>query len=281
MGFQKKTLELFDKVNGILAEYDGPLTLRQIYYRLVAAQYIENVQKAYTLLSKHLTNARRAGIVDPNRIIDRTRRTLKVPTWTDLEEFLEAVSRSYRREKWATGQQRNVEVWCEKDAVAGVLEPITEEFEVVLYPCRGYNSYSALLEAAERIAGKQQPTTILYLGDFDPSGQDMPRDIRDRLHNDFGVSVDLQVIALTPEQIEQFDLPPAPAKKSDSRAANFIARHGDMAVELDALPPDELQRLVREGIEEFVDLSTFQQEEETEAEEQRRLEQLIRDTRAT
>lgn len=274
MSFQKKTLELFNKVKSILSEYDGPLTLRQIYYRLVAAHYIENVQKAYTLLSKHLTNARRAGIIDPNRIIDRTRRTLKVATWTDLESFLRTVANSYRREKWSS-QQNNVEVWCEKDAVAGVLEPITEEFEVVLYPCRGYNSYSALLEAAWRIAGKQQPTTILYLGDFDPSGEDMSRDIRDRLRNDFGASVDLQVIALTREQVDEFQLPPMPAKKSDTRAADFIARHGDMAVELDALPPDELQRLVRESIEQFVDKSAFDAEVATQAEEVERLHELI------
>lgn len=215
-----------------------------------------------------------ARLVDAARIVDRTRQALKVPTWADLEGFLRAVSRSYRRDKWAS-QQTSIEVWCEKDALAGVLEPITEDFEVVLYPCRGYNSYSALLEAAERIARKQQETTILYLGDFDPSGQDMPRDIRDRLRDGFGVSVDLRVIALTPEQIQRFDLPPAPAKKTDSRVAEFIARHGDAVVELDALPPDELQRLVRESVDQFVDNSSFTEEQTIEAEEVERLQQII------
>lgn len=109
-GFHQKTLELFDTVNAILEQYEGALTLRQIFYRLVAAHHIENTQNAYTLLSSHLTNARRAGIVDADRIVDRTRQTLKVATWSDLEEFLEVVSGSYRREKW-TSQQTNKHTW--------------------------------------------------------------------------------------------------------------------------------------------------------------------------
>ena len=98
--FQQKTLDLIAEVNAILAQYDGPLTLRQVYYRLVAAQIIENVQKAYTLLSKHLERARLAGLVDDTRIIDRTRQTSRVSTWHDLEDFLATVRDTYRREKW-------------------------------------------------------------------------------------------------------------------------------------------------------------------------------------
>lgn len=137
-----------------MAEYDGPLTLRQVFYRLVAAQVIGNTQKAYSLLSSHLTRGRLAGIIDDTRIVDRVRQTLRVSTWQDLGDFMETVQRAYRRERW-TSQSFNVEVWCEKDAVAGVLQPITEEYEVLLFPCRGYSSYSALKEAAERIRATQ------------------------------------------------------------------------------------------------------------------------------
>ncbi len=274
MAFQQKTLDLFAAVNGILSQYDGPLTLRQVYYRLVAAQIIQNTENEYKGLSKHLTNARLAGLVDDSRIIDRVRATIRVPCWPDLSEFLQAVRRSYRREKW-TSQPYNLEVWCEKDAVAGVLEPIANEYEIILYPCRGYNSYSALKDAAERIGYIDRPTVVLYMGDFDPSGQDMPRDIRDRLTEDFGVQLDLYVIALTRDQIEAYDLPPAPAKRSDSRAAAFMARHGDMAVELDALPPNVLQDLVRDNVEQFFDKSAFEQEAEIEREERTKLEHLI------
>ena len=179
-----------------------------------------------------------------------------------------------RREKW-TSQSFNVEVWCEKDAVAGVLEPVADEYEVLLFPCRGYDSYSALKEAGERIRGLGRPTVILYLGDFDASGQDMPRDIRERLTRDFGASVDLRVIALTPAQIAEHDLPPAPAKRTDSRAAKFMARHGDVAIELDALPPDVLQGIVREGIDEFFDVSAFEVEAAQERVERERLAEII------
>jgi len=274
IAFRKKTLDLFAAVNAILAQYDGPLTLRQVYYRLVAAQVLPNTRNAYSGLSGHLVNARLARIVDDSRIVDRVRQTLRVSCWDDLPDFLEAVRTSYRREKW-TSQSFNVEVWCEKDAVAGVLEPITDEYEVVLYPCRGYNSYSALKDAGERLRRMDRPTVVLYLGDFDPSGQDMPRDIRDRLTQDFGAELDLQVIALTEEQIAEHDLPPNPVKRSDSRAPGFVARHGGDVWELDALPPNVLQALVRGHVERFFDRPAFEAERVRERTEQRRLEALV------
>lgn len=274
MAFQPKTLQLIEQVNGILAQYDGPLTLRQVFYRLVAAQAVTNIEREYKRLSNVLTKARRAGLVDDTRIVDRMRQTHRLPCWADVPEFLRAVRRSYRREKWA-GQPCYLEVWCEKDAVAGVLQPVTDDHEVTLYPCRGYNSYSALREAADRFAASGKPNLILYLGDFDPSGQDMPRDVRARLGTDFGVSVDLQLLALTAAQVDAYQLPPAPAKRQDARAAAFIARHGDRAVELDALPPDTLQALVRSGIEQHWDKSTFDTEARQEARDRAELLALI------
>jgi hypothetical protein len=275
MDFQRKTLDLFAAVNAILGQYDGPLTLRQVFYRLVAAQQLENTRAAYCGLSKHLVNARLAGIVDDSRIVDRVRNTLRVPCWNDLPDFLETVRQSYRREKW-TRQPYALEVWCEKDAVAGVLQPVTDRYEVLLFPCRGYDSYSALKDAGERIRRAGRPTVVLYLGDFDPSGQDMPRDIRDRLTRDFGATFDLRVIALTREQVDEHDLPQNFAKRTDSRAAAFIARHGDIAVELDALPPNVLQALVREHLDQFFDVTAFAEEVAREQDEQERLDALIR-----
>lgn len=271
--FQAKTLWLFDQVNAIMAEYDGPLTLRQFFYRLVAAQVLPNSRSAYSGLSKHLTNARLAGIVDETRMVDRVRAPLRVPVWESLAEFLDAVRRSYRREKW-TSQKTCVELWCEKDAVAAVLQPITDEYEITLFPCRGYDSYSALGEAADRIAARDAPTVILYLGDFDPSGVDMPRSIRDRL-TVFGAQADLEVIALTPEQIAQYALPPNPTKKTDSRRKKLVAQHGNECVELDALPPDVSQALVKENVDRFFDLSAFEMERAEERRETLRLRELV------
>ncbi len=278
MTFRQETLGLISRVNAILEQYDGPLTLRQVYYRLVAAHVIDNKEKQYKRLSKVLTNARLAGLVDDTRIVDRLRDVHRVPCWDDLQGFLEAVRRSYRREKW-TSQPVNVEVWCEKDAVAGVLQPVTDTFETVLYPCRGYNSYSALRVAADRISDTDRRTVVLYLGDFDPSGQDMPRDIRRRLREDFGADFDLRVIALTPEQIVQYGLPPAPAKKTDSRAAAFVAKHGDLSVELDALPPNVLQDLLQQHLSDLVDKSAFDHECSAEEAEQKQLAALMDELR--
>ena len=280
MALGAKRLALVKVVNGILAQYDTALTLRQIFYRLVAAQVIKNLQNAYKSLSACLTQARQEGLVNPERIVDRTRQSLRLSTWANLQDFMDTIQRAYRREKW-TSQDYNVEVWCEKDALAGVLEPITNEYEIVLYPCRGYNSYSALYQAARRIATISRPTVILYFGDFDPSGKDMPRDIRDRLTGHFGLtqqfgySLEVREIALTLDQITEYDLPPAMAKRSDSRTAKFIAEYGDMAVELDALPPDVLQQLVRDSIEQLLDKSTFAAETEQQEIEQAQLEEIV------
>ena len=274
----RKTQEMIDAINNILAEYNDPLTLRQLYYRLVATHVIENTERAYKALSATLTKARRAGLVDAAQIVDRTRRPSRVSCWTDLSAFLETARRAYRREKWVT-QERCVEVWIEKDALAGVLEPVTKQWEVTLYPCRGYNSYSALMLAAKRVAkqdeGRDDHTLVLYLGDFDPSGADMARDIRDRMADDFGATIELRVLALTGAQVEAYALPPAPAKRSDTRAAAFIAEHGDRAVELDALPPDALQDLVRCAITENLDITIWERECLTEVTEKRDLESLM------
>lgn len=272
------TLALIHEVNTILGQYTGALTLRQIYYRLVAAHIIPNDQRQYKRLSKHLVTARLLGLVDDTRITDRTRSTIQPSTWTDLESFMRSVRTSYRRDKRAT-QPLNVEVWVEKDAVAGVLEGITARAEVVLYPCRGYNSYSALKDAADRIKGKlvygKQPTTILYLGDFDPSGQDMARDIVDRLEKQFDTDATLKLLALSSDQVEAYDLPPMPTKRQDSRAEGFIAEHGDRSVELDALPPDVLQTLVRDGVASLTDPNLWNLQVEKETAEQAKLTDLV------
>lgn len=272
--FHAKTMQLLEAVNRLLDEYEGPVTLRQLFYRLVALQVIENKLKAYKSFGKHLVNGRREGIVDADRIVDRTRALWQLPTWTDLDEFLDAVRRSYRREKWSR-QDYHVEVWCEKDAVAGVFEPITDEFEVALYPCRGYDSYSALREAGGRIRGTGKPAVILYFGDFDPSGEDIPRSFQKRLLEDFGTEVDLRVIALTAEQIGEYDLPWNAVKLNDTRAPAFLEKYGNIAVELDALDPRVLKDLLRGELGAYCHAETFEYERGIQAEEQARLEVIL------
>lgn len=267
MVFHQKTLDLLDDVCEVLAEYDHALTLRQLFYRLVAAHVIENAENSYKSLSRTLVKAREEGLVAIDALEDRTRAPERPSCWMDVEHYAEAVRDSYRRDKWRT-QQQHVEVWIEKDALAGLIERVTRPRDVFAYACRGYNSMTALWEAGQRFEKIGKPVLLLYFGDFDPSGVDMTRDIRDRLATYTTADVTVRRVALTKAQIIEHNLPPMPAKRSDSRAADFIDEHGEVsAVELDALPPDVLTAMTAETIDANCDLSEFERQKELEAEE--------------
>ena len=164
------------------------------------------------------------------------------------------------------GQDRRPEVWLEKEALATVFEPVCREYGVALQVCRGYPSISCLVAAASRTEH------VLYFGDFDPSGQDIPRCVAEELRDTWRAEIGLVRIALTPEQIAEHNLPPAPAKPTDSRTAGFLAEHGDGTVELDALPPDVLRSLIRQAIEgEITDPDDWQEQLRIEQQEQREL----------
>lgn len=271
------TRELIDNVNAILDGYDDDMTLRQVYYQLVANYALPNTEQKYKMLSQHLTNARVHGLVDGARIIDRTRQVGRPYGYDDLAHFMSAVRNSFQRSR-AQNQPNYGEVWVEKDALAGVFEPVTRRFGWRLAVCRGFVSYPAIRDAAARFGREQRagrPTHMLYFGDFDPSGRDIPRSIAANLDEWFGVYVEPQIVALTIEQIDEYQLPPVPAKKSDARAERFIAEHGDIAVELDALPPKVLQTMIREAIEEHWDPDVSARVTELEKGEQARLADMI------
>jgi len=272
--------EIVAKTNEVLSEYTGKLTLRQIYYRLVAVLMIENKVSAYNQLSRMLVKARERGVVDYTRIEDRVRRVEGSDgVFDNPNEYFEAVIRSMERQinsydanrtMW-TSQPRYVEVWTEKDALAGVLVDITRLFKVPLCVARGYSSFTFVMDAVKRFKeadddGKK--LIILYFGDFDPSGEDMVRDLRDRITRYSGLDITIRKVALTQELIDEFQLPPAPMKESDTRRASFIAKYGDVGVvELDALPPDELRRIVIDAIENEVDMMIWEGDKQSTEEE--------------
>lgn len=267
MAFRESTLQLIEDVTAVLGEYDHALTLRQLFYRLVAAHVIENTENAYKGLSRTLVKAREEGLVAIDALEDRTRSPDRSTCWGDLSAYAETVRDAYRRDKWRT-QPLHVEVWIEKDALAGLIERVTRTRDVYAYACRGYNSMTALWEAGQRFERIAKPVLLLYLGDFDPSGVDMTRDIRDRLDAYTTADVTVRRVALTKAQIIEYELPPMPAKKSDSRAASFIDEHGEVsAVELDALPPNVLTSMTADTIDEHCDLSEFERQERIEADE--------------
>lgn len=280
-GFRKKTLAIIQKANQIISEYEMPLTVRQIYYRFVAEQLIPNNLNSYKSLANKLANGRKAGLIDYESIVDRTRQPIKDNSWSSPKNFFNTVKKAYKRNLLAD-QDLYLEVWCEKDALAGVIEPITNKYDINLQVGRGYPSLSAIYQASKRMKDgfvgneKRKRIVMLYLGDFDPSGIDIERDIGNRLQNIFSILVDVQRVALTKQDIEEHELPPSPAKRSDSRSRGFIASYGDISVELDALPPNVLVRKIEKAIKQNIDLARYQKQVELEKKDKTHINKLLK-----
>jgi hypothetical protein len=255
------SLKRIEQCNEIIDDYLAQglrLTLRQLYYQLVSRNIIPNVEKSYKNLSTLVSDARLAGLMDWAAIEDRGRTADTPSEFTDLADLARAASNAYRLPRWKD-QQFYVELWVEKQALAGVLEPIASEHHVTLMVNKGYSSQSAMYESANRFnrVGAYRRKICLYLGDHDPSGEDMVRDIRDRLSMFRGTKLLVTKVALTMSQIEEYDPPPNPAKITDPRAAKYIEQHGDESWEVDALPPNVLTQLITEGIEKYLDRDAY------------------------
>jgi len=257
--FRAESLERIDLCNEIIDDYLGQglrLTLRQLYYQLVSRDVIPNSEKSYKSLGGLVSDARLAGLMDWSAIEDRVRQPKRASEFNNLEELVQAALRSYRLPRWK-GQAAYVELWVEKDALAGVLWPIAHEYHVVLMVNRGYSSQSAMYESAERFKESfeddgDRELVLLYLGDHDPSGEDMVRDVKERLEM-FGAFLRVEKLALTMDQVRQYRPPPNPAKITDSRAKAYIEKYGDKSWEVDALPPERLSRIIRQALDAEVD----------------------------
>ncbi len=282
-GWTDKATRELDTVNAVvdsLRDY-WPVTLRQVYYRLVAAGAIANNRNSYGKLSRILTRARLDGLTPWEALEDRSRARLHSGGSFDAAAFIETESAGflagYRRDLMQ-GQEHAIEVWIEKDALSRVCHAAALPYCVPVTVARGFSSVSYLHDAAARIfenAEKGQGTLILYWGDLDPSGWEMLPAMMRTLIDSMGCGglVESQRCALTPEQVERFELPKNPdaLKDTDSRAAKYRERFGDLAVELDALEPGDLAALVESCIRENLDLSQFERQREIEATEFDRL----------
>ncbi len=257
----------------------NPMTLRQVHYRIVARAdtTYTNTQGDYNQLSKWLVQERLSGAIPWEWIEDRLRKPRHVNMFGDLEEFVEIVRHSYRRDVW-TGQPDYLEVFVEKDALSAIFEDALGSYGVTLNVGRGYSSWSSIKAAADRFDGGG---TILYFGDFDPSGEDMVRALEASLANpdlpNGGSFPTVIKCALTPEDIDAYSLPPDFTKATDTRQAAFVARYGDVAVELDALPVAVLrERIVRE-VETRMDGDALEETRRQEREDRERLNGILGD----
>jgi len=274
--FRAATLEVIEKANHIIAEYQAQgfsLTLRQCYYQFVARDVFpeswvdagynarqglppdtKNTMKNYKKLGDIVSDGRLAGLIDWDAIEDRTRELRSSAHWGSPAQIVKACAEQFRYNLWAN-QDYYVECWIEKDSLVGVIEGVCSELDVPYFSCRGYTSQSAMWEAAQRLIEREdsgKETIIFHLGDHDPSGIDMTRDISDRLEM-FHSTVSVQRIALSMDQVDEHNPPPNPAKTTDARYESYRQEYGDDSWELDALEPKVLTALIRGEVERVRD----------------------------
>lgn len=272
--FGKGSVEIIDHANTIIASYIAQgykLTLRQLYYQFVSRDLLANTVQNYKRLGGIISDARLAGLIDWDSIEDRTRELKNTSYWNSPAAILSACAQQYRADKWAD-QEYRVELWIEKEALAGVFERIAKELGIPYFCCRGYTSQSEMWEAAQRLRRHDrngQKPVILHFGDHDPSGIDMTRDIRERLALFRCDTLELDRLALNMDQVEQYTPPPNPAKETDSRFAAYIERFGSESWELDALEPQVLAELARARVMEIVDKTKWEAAVKKEADELR------------
>jgi hypothetical protein len=267
MARHAKTRRLIEEARLVLAEHH-PMTVRQVYYQLVSRQVIENSRSQYQSVSNALVEARKEEIIPWEWIEDRLRRPRSVSMWAGLADFAETAREAYRRDVWAT-QPGYVEAWLEKDALSGIFQDVLEGYGVTLNVGRGYDGWDSIRNAAGRY-GDGEAVTVLYFGDFDPSGEDMVRSLRERLAF-FDCFPEIIKCALVPEDITRYHLPPDFTKTTDTRRAAFVERYGDLAVELDALPVDVLTARLRSEMEARLDLEALAKVQATEQREKQQL----------
>jgi len=269
------------RVGEIIGSYSYRPTLRQVFYRLVAALLIPNTEVTYKSLSRATVLAREQEIIDPLCFDDRVRSSSGGDYGYDspqgfieaqLQELRESPTR-YTRYLWESQDVLPI-IWLEKDALFTPVNSIAENYRIKTYAARGYSSFTAVYEAAQEIDGNK-PVKVLQLTDFDPSGEDMVRDLETRLARYGAEDFEIEKIALTHEQVSNLGLPPMPAKTSDPRYDRFAASYGGNAVELDALPPDELERIVRDAITSLIDPTAWNAQLQDAKEERHELQRRI------
>jgi hypothetical protein len=255
------------------------VTLRQLYYQMVAQDLFpdswidvsynkendlpvdtKNTMKNYKRFGALVSDARMAGLIDWDAVEDRLRATVSNTHWRTHEEILRAAIDSWRMDKWQN-QNKRIEVFCEKDAVAGILEPVCRMHDVPFTACRGYASASLFYRKGQEFRDsvlRGKPVGILYFGDHDPSGLDMDRDVLDRIREfsrleKYSDLIFLVRLGLTMEQIEEMEPPPNPAKSTDSRYKGYREKFGDESWELDALSPEDLESILESALLEIRD----------------------------
>lgn len=283
--FSKAHEWVIRQANQIIGEYleqGYTLTLRQVHYQFVARDLYENTQANYKRLGNILDAARKAGLVDWDAIEDRTRILRRIPVWDGPEKALERVRTAFKLDPWDEQPTlRRIEVWVEKDAAVGIVEPTCNDLRLPYFSCRGYSSSSGLYEAGKRLemykkAGYE--TIVLYLGDHDPSGVQMTEVSEERVNMYARHQIDFRRIALTLPQIGEHRPPPNFVKETDSRTKWYVDKFGtEDCWELDALSPRTVDQIIRAEIEPLIDREAWDKTLATEEDHRKVLSEIISD----
>ncbi len=274
-GSRAKTRELLEQVDGVLDTYEAelPLTARQIFYRLVGAHGYAKDENAYARLQELLAKARRAGIIDFDATVLAPLEFASREEIIQRAEELAAEGQGIRLE----GQPNWVELWCEAAGMAPQLARAVGEYGVTVYSSGRFDSLTVKYEASQRIGARDVPTVVLHVGDLDPSGLALHQAALEDVGAFVGTdTVRFERAAVTPEQVERYDLPTAPAKKTDKRG---IWRAGDGTVQAEALPPDRLAAEVRQAVERELDLDALERAKSTESANRDEFDQIMRQLR--
>lgn len=258
--FSSNALNQIELVNQIIEEYEEQnfkLTVRQLYYQLVARDVIPNSEKSYKQLISLVTNGRMAGLIDWDMIEDRTREFIVRPHWDSPGSIVSACAKQFHMDMWDNQNIRPFVV-VEKEALVNVFEGVCHSYDVPLLPARGYPSMSVVREFAENTLlpaiYQGQEVILFHFGDHDPSGIDMTRDLMDRLSLFISGDMNIERMALNMPQIVKLNPPPNPAKTTDKRFASYAKTFGtNKSWELDALPPSYLEKLAKDAIEGVIE----------------------------
>jgi hypothetical protein len=275
-GMAESTKELIRFCKELLSELN-PMTLRQLHYAIFSRDEIDytNTKKDYRRLSRVTTDARRAYRAweleddegDPPElsfpgswIVDETREAERVNVWENAAGYIDTVKRCYRRDNWQD-QENYCEIWSEKATVLSSIRPIANKWGITLRVCHGFGSTGMESDTGllfERV-GEDKEITVFYLGDHDPSGHCIEEDIHRRVEASSGRHFDMVRLAIHPEDISLFNLPPQMIKDTDTRARSFREKYGDSAatIELDALPVDELRNRIEDAVQELLDMDLW------------------------
>lgn len=298
--FRRTSLEMIERALVIIDDFKELgfiLTLRQLYYQFISRDQFpedkrykwtgskwvrdpngtKNCLPNYKWLTSLISDARLGGIIDWNDIEDRVRNLQVFSSWDSPEQITEEASRAFQLDLWKN-QNHYLECWVEKEALIGVISRSCSKWRVNHIACKGYMSLSEIWDAGwnrireKKSEGKQ--VTVIHLGDHDPSGIDMTRDIEARMNLFARDEIDILRIALNMNQIEEYSPPPSPAKETDSRFNDYVEKFGEDSWELDALPPNVIADLIEKEILDRLDLELWKREVEEEKEGKETLKQM-------